>query len=130
MFETTVNTPFSTVVFGNLSAPTDAQLFLNGAVSPIVPVFTSLGGGAWSVTFTPTATGIYSLFVYGSIQVRVQCVTKSLYSMLANVEDEALGSWQWNKETGVLTILRQNGSVLATHNVVDNLTEASRERVS
>lgn len=132
MLEAILNTPFTTVVSGPTGTPlTDVFLYLNGAASGITPTVTQIGSSnVWRVVFTPTSTGEYSLFGFQTIQFRVTCVPKSLYSFLTNVEDEALGSWTWNKETGVLTVLRQNGSVLATHNMLDNLTSSSRERVS
>lgn len=82
------------------------------------------------MTFTPNATGVWSIYAFAGMQFKVRVVAKSLYTFLANVEDEALGSWSWDKETGVLTVLRQDGTVLATHNVVDTLVASSRERVS
>lgn len=130
--EAVVNTPTTFMVSGpNTNPLADGVLYLNGAASGITPTVTQIGvTNAWKVTFTPTSTGVFSYYAFGAIQVQVQAVTKSLYSFLANIEDEALGSWSWNKTTGVLTVLRQSGTVLATHEVIDTSTTASRERVS
>lgn len=132
MYELIINTPVTIVISGPNATPlTDQVLYKDGVASGLTLTVAQIGAtNAWKITFTPTATGMYSLYAFGVIQFNAQCSVKSLYSYLLNIEDEALGSWSWNKETGVLTILRQTGATLATHNVVDNLTTASRERVS
>jgi hypothetical protein len=131
MFELVLNTQFSTVFMGTpFTSPSDAALYINGSVSAVTFTTTSLGNNAWQVTFTPTVSGVYTFTAYGAVQFRAMCANKSLYTYLGNLEDEALGSWSWNKATGVLTVLRQNGSVLATHNLIDDLATSSRERVS
>jgi hypothetical protein len=131
LFELVLNTQFSTVFMGTpFVSPSDAVLFINGAVSAVPFTTASLGNNAWSVTFTPTVAGVYTFAAYGAVQFRAQCSAKSLYTYLTNLEDEALGSWSWNKASGVLTVLRQNGSILATHNLIDDLSVSSRERVS
>lgn len=132
MFELIINTPVSFVVSGPSGTPlTDHVLYKDGTASGLSLTVSQIGAtNAWKVTFTPNTTGMYSLYAFGTIQFNAQCSAKSLYAYLLNIEDEALGSWTWNKNTGVLTILRQTGATLATHDVVDNLTTASRERVS
>jgi hypothetical protein len=102
---------------------------LNGVSTVVTPTFTEIGGGLYTFNFTPTSTGRGSLFIQGSIQASFDVVNKDILTYLKNLEDESLGSWQWNKTSGVLTLLRQDSSVLATFNVVDTLTEAHRERV-
>ena len=84
----------------------------------------------WSVSFTPTASGVYTFYAFGEVKFRAQCYNKSLFALMSNVEDEALGSWTWDKTTGTLTVLRQNGTALAIHRVVDSQTESSRERIA
>lgn len=132
MFELVVNTSFSTVISGPaFTTPTDAVLYINGGTTPIPFTTTQIGTStSWAVTFTPTTTGVFTFYAFGQVQFRAQCASKSLYTFLGNLEDESLGSWSWDKNTGVLTVLRQNGTILATHNVVDNTQISSRERVS
>ncbi|MNY59748.1 hypothetical protein D3C86_1962240 [compost metagenome] len=60
----------------------------------------------------------------------MEVVTKSVYNSLRDILDESIGSWQWDKTTGGLVMLRQDGATLATFTVVDNLTTSSRERIS
>lgn len=132
MLEAVINSVFTTVVTGpdNVTSP-NGILYLNGAVAGITPTFTHIGSTVgWTTSFTPNATGLYSLYAFGTIQLRVTCVSKLTAQMVANLEDEALGSWTWDKVTGTLTILRQNGSVMATHTALDSLTASSRERIS
>ncbi len=130
MLEAILNSPFTTTVTG-VGTLSDVVVYKDGALSGLTPVVVQIGTStAWSVSFTPTSTGVYSVYAFGVIQYRVKAVTKSLYDFLKNVEDEALGSWSWNKSTGVLTVLRQDGTTLATHTALDSLTAASRERVS
>lgn len=132
MIELTINTPFTTVIDGiGYTAPSDAALYLDGGVSSIpFQIVNIVGTNMWTVSFTPTSTGIYSFYVFGTIKFRIQCFNKSIFSLLTNIEDEALGSWSWNKTTGDLTVYRQNGSVMAIHKITDSTTESSRERIS
>jgi hypothetical protein len=91
----------------------------------------------WDITFTFTATGRYFLFVANSAEgmdPSLLCVAevknKTTDEYLQNLEDEALGSWSWNKTTGCLSLTRQDGTSFATFSVVDTLTDSSRERKS
>lgn len=131
MFESVINTPVVTVVFNPASGSlTDAAVYLNGALSTQPVTVAQVGSVAtWSVSFTPNATGIWTLKAFNTMQFRTKVVARSVYDFLRNVEDESLGSWQWDKDTGVLTMLRQDGTDLATFNVVDGLEESSRERI-
>jgi len=131
MLESAINTPITTVVVNpSTGSLTDAAVYLNGALSAQVVSVVQIGTTpVWSISFTPNATGNWSLFAFGVIQERIKVSTKSIYDYLKNIEDESLGSWSWNKGTGVLSLLRQDGSALATFNVVDGLDSSSRERV-
>jgi hypothetical protein len=130
-FNSTVNTPVFLMVNGNapdLTSISDLALYLNGSTSSTTVTVAYVGtGNLYNLSFTPTSTGVYNLFCFGEIQARINVTTRSDQSFLQNIEDEALGSWTWDKSTGVLTVLRQDGSTLNTYNVVDNLTTASRE---
>lgn len=129
-FEVVVGSSVTFLVSGTGSL-TDGLLYLDGVASGITPTISQVGvTNAWKITFTPASTGIYSFYAFNSIQVQFQSVVKSIYTMLTNIEDESLGSWSWDKDTGVLSMLRQNGTVMATFNVIDTLPLASRERVS
>jgi hypothetical protein len=133
---TTVNNAVTVTVQGTatgLPIPPDLTLTLNGAVvaSPAI-TFAAVSSSVplYNFTYTPTSTGTYVLYAFGSIQCILIVVTQDLYSMCKNIQDEALGSWQWDKVGGTLTMLRQDGTTLATFAVVDNLTTSSRERTS
>lgn len=112
--------------------PTDLTLLFNGTVvtSPAITVTDLSNKGLYNFTFTPLATGVYVVYAYGSIVAQIDITTRTLTSFLQNIEDEALGSWIWNKTLGTLQLLKQDGTPLGSYNVVDNLTTASRELIS
>jgi hypothetical protein len=116
-----------------LSVPPDLVLLFNGSpVNTPTVSFSAAGGGTplYNFSFTPAATGEYVLYAFGAIQGVVEVVTQSLYSITRNIQDESLGSWQWDKVAGTLIMLRQDGTTLAHFTVIDNLTTSSRERIS
>jgi hypothetical protein len=115
-----------------LSVPPDLALLFNGvpAVTPVVSFASAGAGPLYNFTFTPATTGTYLLYAFGAIQGVVNVVTQSLYTITRNIQDESLGSWQWDKVAGTLVMLRQDGTTLAQFTVVDNLTNSSRERIS
>lgn len=129
-----VNTPVTLTVKGLASGqpvPADLVLMKNGASDSTAITFADTGIQAlYNFTFTPITTGIYTLHAYGAIQGTVEVVTQSMYTALRNLQDESLGSWVWDKTAGTLTMLRQDGTTLASFAVVDNLTTSSRERTS
>lgn len=114
-----------------LNPPTDLVLFKDSAVytGAAVTVVSASSSNAYNFTFTPIATGTYTVFAYGAIQATVFVVSKSLFTYMKNVEDESLGSWSWDKTAGTLSLLRQDGTPLASFNVTDTLTTATRERI-
>lgn len=115
-----------------LSVPPDLALLFNGvpAVTPAVSFASAGAGPLYNFTFTPATTGTYLLYAFGAIQGVINVVTQSLYTITRNIQDESLGSWQWDKVAGTLVMLRQDGTTLAQFTVVDNLTNSSRERIS
>jgi len=124
--------PFSSLnqVLGKLSFP-DLKILNSGVVvtSPVV-TYAEIGGGLYTLSYTPITTGNYSIFIEGSVQLRFSVVTKTVQSFLRNLEDEALGSWTWNKTSNLLTLLRQDGSAMASFNMIDGLESGSRERLA
>jgi len=103
---------------------------LNGVATTITPItYTEIGGGLYTANFTPTATGMLSMFVGGLVYSDIEVVGRTNTVILQNIEDESLGSWIWDKTLGTLSLLRQDGTSLANFNVVDTLTTASRERI-
>jgi hypothetical protein len=131
--EIEVNNPVTITAQGpstGLTAPPDQILLFNGAVSVLPVTFAPVAGPLYNLTFTPTVTGTYLLYAFGVIQGVVNVVTQSLYTITKNIQDEAVGSWQWDKTAGTLIMLRQDGTTLAQFTVTDNLTMSSRERIS
>ena len=113
-----------------MSAFSNVHLLKDGVLNPLATTFTEIGNGLYVATFTPTSTGLYTYFIEGKIQATIRVVGKTIYTLLQNIEDSAIGSWQWDKTTGILTLIRQDGTTLAGFSVIDNLTAASRERTS
>ena len=93
-------------------------------------VFLEIGGGLYTVTFTPTTTGVFSIFIEGKLLPEFQVVSKLTQERIKDLEEVELGSWTWDKSTGSLTLIRQDSSTLATFQVVDTVESASRERIS
>jgi hypothetical protein len=120
--------PFTAPV-GMTSFPIIA--LLNGALLSPQPAvtFSVIGQGLYTLTFTPAQTGEYSIYVNSQI-LNVECQQQSLQTSLQTLADAALGSWSWNKSTGVLTLLTASGTTLATYNVTDSAQTTSRERTS
>lgn len=113
-----------------LTSFTPVVALLDGTVLTTQPSFTFLevGGGLYTFTFTPNATGAWTIFIQGQL-IKVDIVTRTDSSYLKNLEDECLGSWQWDKNAGTLTLIRQDSSDLAVFNVTDTLISASKERI-
>lgn len=111
---------------------TNVQVYTNGVLvnNPNVVIEGLYTPGLYAYTYIPTITGRTALLFNGSMIAYVDVVTKSVYTSLKNIEDEALGSWTWDKSLGELKLLRQDGTDLASFDVVDNQTSASRERTS
>jgi hypothetical protein len=125
-----VKVPFTST--GNTTGLTtfpDLLLVKNGVSTPFATTYAELGSGLYVATFTPTSTGTYSFFIQGRIQAIVNVVSKTILTFLQNLEDVSMGSWEWDKNTTILTFVRQDGTTLATFNVTDDLATASRERV-
>lgn len=108
--------------------PSDLALYKDGVANATAVTYTNLSGHICNFSFTPTATGIYTLTGEGTVIAVVEVVARTPLSYLKNLEDEAIGSWQWNKQTGIMTMVRQDGTTMATFAVTDNLTTSSRER--
>lgn len=128
-----VNSVVSVMVIGNapsLTSIPDLALFLNGVINstPVTVVYSGTGN-LYTLSFTPQSTGVYNLYCFTDMQARITVVNQSIYNYLQNIEDEATGSWAWDKVAGTLAMIRQDGTPLASFNVVDNLTTASRELI-
>ncbi|HET8686723.1 MAG TPA: hypothetical protein VFM18_08670 [Methanosarcina sp.] len=125
-----VGTEVTFLIEGNFPSPA-YQAYLNGTITTLTVNFSSMGStGPTVVSFTPPTSGLYGVVMQdGSIAAQVDVVTKNTQTFLKNIEDEALGSWNWNRAEGTLQLLRQDGSDLASFAVVDTPTESSRERI-
>lgn len=132
--ETTVSTPIKVpfVSENNDTGMTsfDTTILKDGEIytSLVTPIsFTEIGEGLYVVEVTFTETGVYTLFLEGRIAGYITVRDRSVMSYLVNLEDAAIGSWLWNKQTGSLQLFRVNGQVLSTFQMTDTTTTASRE---
>lgn len=119
-------------LFPTLSLLTDSTGSITSllTVGLSTPVEIGLDAGIYSVVFTPTAIGNYYIKYAGAILAHIQVAAQDVLSIVKNIEDESLGSWSWDKVTGILTLLRQTGVTMATYAVVDTTLISSRNRLT
>lgn len=108
------------------------DVYINGVqvVNPNVNIFEMNQPGLYTYTYIPTSTGKAALLFNQVMVAYLDIVSRSVYSFVKNIEDEAIGSWTWDKTLGELNLVRQDGSPLASFDVTDNQTTATRERTS
>ena len=92
--------------------------------------YTELGGGLYTINFIPVSSGNYYIFIENQLLPEFEVVNRTFAMQLQDIADESLGSWTWDKTTGILTLIRQDGTTMLTYNVVDTVSSASRELVS
>lgn len=124
---TEVKLPFVGPTTGLTSFP-EFKALIDGEVTVVVPTFTEIGDGLYLASFVPTVTGRWSIFVADGLR-EFSVVDRLSSEILRNLEDEALGSWVWDKNSGVLTALRQDGTELCKFNVSESSVSSSRERL-
>lgn len=126
-----ITLPFlSTNLVTGLTTFTYVVMFEGTVVTPAPALtFAEVGQGAYFFTFTPTQTGVYTVYIQGQL-VNVLVGTQSLTQSLQTLTDAALGSWSWNKVSGTLTLLTSQGGTLATYTVADSPSSATRTRTS
>lgn len=105
-------------------------VFLKDGVSypGLAPTTTEIGGGIYTVDVTFTETGVYTVIVDDALAASINVVEKDFYSILQDLDDVAQGSWVYDKAASTLRLIRQDGSDLATFDVVDDVNTSSRER--
>jgi hypothetical protein len=124
-----IKVPFTSVNLVTGLVTFTPRVLIDGVlVSPVI-TYTEIGLGLYVASFTPTSTGNLILFIEGKIIEDIEIVTRTNATILQNLEEEALGSWTWDKTLGKLTLIKANGTTLASFNVVDTLVTASRERI-
>lgn len=130
-----VNNPI-TIPFLSSGLTTGVTTFTKSTLLNGVPVvypsftFTEIGGGLYTMTFTPTTTGTLSIFIQGVLLPQIDIVSRTLAQQLQDISDEAIGSWTWDKTTGILQLYRLDGTSFHSYNVVDTLSNASKELIS
>lgn len=82
--------------------------------------------GVYSASFVPEQTGYYSVFALGTKVGDVEVVERPILDYLQNLEEEALGRWEWNKTSKAMTLYRRDGTVLGEYLLDDTLESAYR----
>lgn len=126
-----IKLPFlSTNLVTGLTSFLGVTVLVNGSVPLVAPTltYTEVGNGMYTLNVTPGITGNWSILIEKTI-LSFSVVVRDNYTILRNLEDECLGSWTWDKTSGLLTALRQDGTTLATFTVSDTLENASKERI-
>jgi hypothetical protein len=131
LVNTLVKVPFvSTNNTTGLVSFSNVFILRDGVSAGLSITYTEIGNGLYTANFTPTSTGFHALFIETRLQGFVNVITKSFYTYLQNLEDTAIGSWTWDKNTNILLIKRQDGTTLAGFSVADDLTQANRQRTT
>lgn len=111
-------------------APVTSFVIKAGAINSAVVTTAPVAGTSWyTASFTPVETGVFELIVDDKRIEAFEVVSRSQFSFLQNLEDQALGGWDWNKTTKVMTVYRQDGSTLGTYTADDTL-ETAYSRIS
>lgn len=132
LYDRPVGTEVAFPIEGSFPSNTPVQVYKDGVATALQVTFTPVGvSGPTIVKLTPTSSGLYALVLTsdGTLAAYIDVVARTVTSYLKNIEDEALGSWTWNRTEGTLQLLRQDGSALADFAVADTQTESSRERL-
>ncbi len=104
---------------------TGNYVILDGAIETTSLVVEEIGNtGVHNATFTPTQTGTYTVIAMGAVAGVVRVVEQDLYSILQDLKDSAMGSWEWNKVTKEMTLFRIDGSILTKFETDDTIESA------
>lgn len=121
----TLQIPFQTDPLANK----EVVVVKEGASVTLPVTVTSVNVTIGVVSFTPTVTGFYDVFVDSVHVGSVEIVTRSIFEILNNLEDEALGSWEWNKSTKEMKLFRRDGTELLVYTADDTPEEAFQRSV-
>lgn len=104
-------------------------MFVDGRppVSTPTPTVTEVSGGYYYLTIQPNQSGRWDIFYDGKLVYSFLVVTKLTSEFMSRIEDALLGSWSWDKQTGVLTLYTQTGDPLGTYSMVDSQSTSSRQ---
>lgn len=114
----------------DIMANRDVVVVLNGDEALVSSVVTNVVGDVYSVSFTPAETGQFDILVDNVLIASYEVVTRSVFSFLQNLEDQALGSWEWNKSTKEMSLFRLDGTLLASYTADDTPEEAFSRFIS
>lgn len=133
-FVVEINTPVTLAyakggIIGTFPGNVSFSLIKGNTVTATPLPTQELVAGVLVSTFTPTLLGFQHLVADGRVVGDLEVVPRSYQLSLSTLEDVALGSWKLDKSTKVLTLYTQQGAEMATYDVVDSVTETSREKL-
>lgn len=108
----------------------DVLIVLGGAQAQVTSSVVNIALGVYSLSFTPAETGQFDVLVDNVLIASYEVVTRSVFSFLQNLEDQALGSWEWNKSTKEMSLFRLDGTLLASYTADDTPEEAFSRFIS
>lgn len=110
-------------VFSALGSPSVSMVIKDGALyATPVEILPIAGADGWfTASIVPVETGVYVTIIEGIEVGTVEVVTKDVFSFLRDLEDQAFGGWEWDKSTTVMTLYRQDGSILSRYECADGL---------
>lgn len=82
--------------------------------------------GVYNATFSPDQTGTFSVFALGTKVGDVEVVDRTVFDYLRNLEEEALGGWEWDKTAKEITLYRRDGTSMGSYAISDSLEAAYR----
>lgn len=110
-------------VFSAPGSPSAYLVIKDGVLYPSsVEILPIAGADGWfTASIVPVETGVYVVIVEGVEVGTFEVVTKDVFSFLRDLEDQAFGGWEWDKSTTVMTLYRQDGSILSRYECSDGL---------
>jgi hypothetical protein len=124
-----ISIPFTRIGFATGTTTFTPRILLNGLLIVVTPItYIEIGGGLYTINFTPVAIGNISIFIEQGLITNIEIVQKTNTQLLRNLEDAAVGSWKWDEVAGTMAMIRLDGTLLSNFNIVDTLNIASRER--
>lgn len=102
----------------------------NGVLASTSEVISSFSNGTPNVVnLNGKSSGDYIVYINLKPIFIFSVVKVSNSSLIADLHDEALGSWKWDKQANTLIVYRKEGDVLSNFNVTDTMTLSTKQRV-
>ena len=97
-----IGAPVRITYKSEIQLPNVATVIKDGVITSLFVATSIITGTAfYQAQFSPVETGLYDLIVDDLLVGSVEVVSRDVFSILRNIEDQALGSWEWNKTTKI-----------------------------